>query len=63
MKLLSGEIDSTEGEIIRDPKERMSVLRQNQNAFDSETVLRCVLLGNKRLVEIMDKKDARVIQV
>ena len=58
LKILSGEIEPNKGEVIVGKNERISVLNQNQNAFDSETVLRCVLLGNKRLVEIMDKKDA-----
>lgn len=57
LKLLSGEIESTEGEVIKDPKERMSVLRQNQNAFDDQTVIKTVLLGYKRLVEIMNEKE------
>ena len=57
LKLLSGEIESTEGEVIKDPRERMSVLRQNQNAFDDQTVIKTVLLGHKRLVEIMNEKE------
>lgn len=57
LKLLSGENESTEGEVIKDPKERMSVLRQNQNAFDDQTVIKTVLLGHKRLVEIMNEKE------
>lgn len=57
LKLLSGEIESTEGEVIKDPKERMSVLRQNQNALDDQTVIKTVLLGHKRLVEIMNEKE------
>lgn len=57
LKLLSGEIESTEGEVIKNPKERMSVLRQNQNAFDDQTVIKTVLLGHKRLVEIMNEKE------
>lgn len=57
LKLLSGELESTEGQVIKDPKERMSVLRQNQNAFDDQTVMKTVLLGHKRLVEIMDEKE------
>ena len=57
LKLLSGEIESTEGEVIKDPKERMSVIRQNQNAFDDQTVIKTVLLGHKRLVEIMNEKE------
>lgn len=57
LKLLSGELESTEGQVIKDPKERMSVLRQNQNAFDDQTVMKTVLLGHKRLAEIMDEKE------
>ena len=44
LKLLSGELESTEGQVIKDPKERMSVLRLNQNAFDDQTVMKTVLL-------------------
>ncbi len=58
LKLLSGEYESTSGSVTKDPKERMSILRQNQNEFDNETVIRTVLLGNKRLIDIMNEKDA-----
>ena len=58
LKVLSGEIEPNKGEVIMDKTERMSVLMQNQSAFDSVTVLRAVMLGHKRLVEIMDEKDA-----
>ena len=58
LKLLSGELETTKGEIILDKNERLSVLQQNQNAFDQETVLRTVLLGHKRLMQIWDEKDA-----
>ena len=58
LKLLSGELETTKGEIVIDKNERLSVLQQNQNAFDNETVLRTVLLGHKRLMEIWDQKDA-----
>ncbi len=57
LKVLSKEIESTSGEVILDPNERMSVLKQDQNAYNNETVLRTVLLGHKRLVEIMEQKD------
>lgn len=57
LKLLSGEIESTSGSVVIGPNERMSILKQNQNAFDNETVLRTVLMGHKRLVEIMDEKE------
>lgn len=58
LKLLSGELETTKGEIVIDKNERLSVLQQNQNAFDNETVLRTVLLGHKRLMQIWDEKDA-----
>ena len=58
LKVLSGEIEPNKGEVILDKNERMSVLIQNQNAYDAQTVVRTVMLGHKRLVEIMDEKDA-----
>ena len=58
LKILSGEIEPNKGEVTLDKTERMSVLQQNQNAFDNVTVLRAVMLGHKRLVRIMDEKDA-----
>ena len=57
LKLLSGEIEPSHGDIVLDKNERMSVLQQNQNAYDNETVRRTVLLGHKRLMEVWDKKD------
>ncbi len=57
LKLLSGEIESTSGEVLIDKGERLSVLKQNQNAYDDQTVLKTVLLGHKRLVEIMNEKE------
>ncbi len=58
LKLLTGELEPNKGEVIVDKNERISVLQQNQNAFDNLTVLDCVLAGHKRLVEIMKEKDA-----
>lgn len=58
LKVLSGEIEPNKGDVTMDKTERMSVLQQNQNAFDNVTVIRAVMLGHKRLVEIMDEKDA-----
>lgn len=58
LKVLSGEIEPQKGYVSMDKNERMSVLQQNQNMYDNETVLRTVMLGYKRLVEIMDEKDA-----
>lgn len=58
IKILSGELEPTSGQVVIDKNERMSVLRQNQSAYDNETVMQTVLLGHKRLVEIMNEKDA-----
>ena len=58
LKILSGELDTQKGEVILDKNERMSVLKQDQNAYNDETVLRTVMLGHRRLVEVMDEKDA-----
>ena len=57
LKILSGEIESTSGEVFRDPKERMSVLKQDHFMFDEHTVLKTVILGNTELCDIMDKKE------
>ncbi len=58
LKVLSGELEPQKGFVSMDKNERMSVLQQNQNMFDHETVLRTVMMGFKRLVEVMDEKDA-----
>lgn len=58
LKVLSGEIEPQKGFVSLDKNERMSVLQQNQNMYDAETVLRTVMMGYKRLVEVMDEKDA-----
>ena len=43
LKILTGELEPNKGEVIRNEKERMSVLMQNQNAYDDHTVLETVL--------------------
>ena len=58
LKILSGDLEPQKGEVTLDKNERMSVLKQDQNAFDDQTVLRTVMLGHKKLVDIMDEKDA-----
>lgn len=58
LKLLTGELNPTSGEISISKNERMSVLEQNQNAYNDKTALETVLLGNKKLVDIMHEKDA-----
>ena len=58
LRLLSGELESTKGEISIKPGLRMSVLKQNQFAYDEYTVLDTVIMGNKRLYDVMKQKDA-----
>lgn len=56
LKLLSGEIEPTGGTIEITPGERLAVLRQDHYAYDDYEVLRTVIMGHKRLVEIMDER-------
>ncbi|MEP7169141.1 MAG: ATP-binding cassette domain-containing protein [Bacteroidota bacterium] len=58
LKILSGEIDATTGQISITPGERMGVLKQNHFEFDSYTVLNTVMMGNKKLWDVMQEKDA-----
>lgn len=58
LKILAGEIEPNTGDVTFSDKERMSVLRQDQNAYDHETVIDTVLLGHPRLMEIQRQKDA-----
>ena len=58
LKVLSGEIDSTTGDITLGKDQRLSVLKQNHNEFDEYTVLDTVIMGNSRLYEVMKEKDA-----
>lgn len=57
LKILSGEIEPNKGEVIITPGERMSVLKQDHFEFDECDVIRTVLLGNKKLCEIIDAKE------
>ena len=58
LKLLAGDIEPTGGTIEITPGERLAVLQQDHYAYDEYEVLRTVIMGHKRLVEIMDEKDA-----
>lgn len=57
LKILCGEIEPTTGEVVISKEDRLSVLRQDHFAFDEYTVLETVIMGNKRLYEIMKEKD------
>ena len=58
LKILSGDLDSTSGEVAILPNTRMSVLKQDQNAYDAFNVMDTVIMGNKHLYDIGKQKDA-----
>ena len=58
LRILTGELDSTNGSVTIDPTKRVSVLKQNQNAYDDYTVMDTVIMGNAHLYEVMKEKDA-----
>ncbi len=58
LRILTGELEPTKGEVIITPGERLSFLKQNHFQYDDRTVLDTVMLGNARLFEIMKEKDA-----
>ena len=58
LRILSGELEPSSGEVTIDAKTRMSVLKQNHFAYDEYTVLDTVICGNPRLYEVMKQKDA-----
>lgn len=57
LKILSGEVEANKGEINITPGERLAVLKQNHYEFDEYDVLKTVILGHKRLCEIIDEKE------
>lgn len=58
LKIISGELEPTSGSVELTEKERMSILKQNHNAYDEYTVLETVIMGYPRLVEVGKEKDA-----
>jgi ATPase subunit of ABC transporter with duplicated ATPase domains len=58
LKILSGEIEPNKGSVEIGKGERISFLKQNQFEFDNETVLNTVLMGHKKMMEVMQAKDA-----
>jgi ATPase subunit of ABC transporter with duplicated ATPase domains len=58
LKILTGEQDPTSGRVELEPGKRMAVLSQNHFAFDAFPALQTVIMGHKRLFEIMNEKDA-----
>src|SRR3569833_651540 len=58
LKILSGEIEPNKGTNDITPGERMAVLKQNHFEFDEQTVLNTVLMGHKKMWDVMHQKDA-----
>jgi len=58
LKILSGALEPSSGEVIITPGQRLSVLEQDQFKYDAYPVLSTVIMGNKRLYEVMQEKDA-----
>ncbi|MDC7238872.1 MAG: ATP-binding cassette domain-containing protein [Spirochaetales bacterium] len=58
LKILSGDIEQDSGDVILPPGERLAVLAQDHFAFNEYTVLNTVIMGYKKLYEVMSEKDA-----
>ena len=58
LKILSGELESTSGEIVITPGQRLSFLKQDHFQYDEYPVLDTVIMGNERLYQIMKEKEA-----
>ena len=58
LKILSGELEPTSGEVSILPNTRMSILKQDQNAYNQYTVMDTVIMGNQRLYDIGKEKEA-----
>ena len=58
LKILSGQLEPTSGEIVITPGQRLSFLQQDHFKYDEFTVLDTVIMGNQRLYDIMKEKDA-----
>ncbi len=58
LKILSGEIEASTGQVLMPPAARLSILKQDHYAFDQYTVMETVMMGNERLYKILQEKDA-----
>ncbi|PAD72001.1 ABC transporter ATP-binding protein, partial [Bacillus licheniformis] len=58
LKILSGEIEPQTGEVHMSPGERLAVLKQNHFEYEEHEVLKVVIMGHRRLYEVMQEKDA-----
>ena len=58
LRILSGDLEPSKGEVTFDPKYRMSVLKQDHFAYEDQTIFDTIMQGNARLYEIAQEKDA-----
>jgi len=58
LKILAGDIEAQQGDVIITPGERLGVLRQNHYEYEEFQVIETVMMGHKRLYEVMKEKDA-----
>jgi ATPase subunit of ABC transporter with duplicated ATPase domains len=58
LKILSGEIEAQSGDVSMAPGERLAILKQNHFEYEEHEVLKVVIMGHKRLYEVMAEKDA-----
>lgn len=56
MKILSGQLDTTKGDIVITPGQRLSVLEQDHFKYDDNVVMDTVIMGNERLFQIMKER-------
>lgn len=57
LKILSGEIEPNTGEVARNPRERIAMLQQDQYAFDELPVLETVIMGHRRMHDVLKERD------
>lgn len=62
LKILSGEIETTTGEVVVSKNERLSILKQDHYQFDDKRVIDVVIMGNSKLYEIMEEKNKMYAQ-
>lgn len=62
LKILSGELETTTGEVVISKNERLSILKQDHYQFDDKRVIDVVIMGNSKLYEIMEEKNKMYAQ-
>ncbi len=62
LKILSGELETTTGEVVISKNERLSILKQDHYQFDDKRVIDVVIMGNSKLYEIMEEKNKMYVQ-